>query len=88
LNLIIFSGCFFLQGKTGFPWIDANIAKLKQEGWIDYEARQSLAYFLTRGCLWINWEEGVKVSISSRQKRQLKFMFSKVSVKKSPCVAL
>ena len=63
---------FFLQGKTGFPWIDANIAKLKQEGWIDYEARQSLAYFLTRGCLWINWEEGVKVSILSRRKRKLK----------------
>ena len=55
------SSLYFAKGRTGFPWIDANIAQLKQEGWVSYEGRQSLAYFLTRGCLWISWEEGVKV---------------------------
>ena len=26
-------------------------------------ARQAVGCFLTRGCLWVNWEEGFKVSL-------------------------
>ena len=49
------------EGRTGFPWIDACMVQLRQEGWIHHLARHSVACFLTRGDLWINWEEGVKV---------------------------
>ncbi|XP_068703198.1 uncharacterized protein [Montipora foliosa] len=49
------------QGTTGFPWIDAVMRQLRQEGWIPHLARQAVGCFLTRGCLWINWEEGYKV---------------------------
>ena len=46
---------------TGFPWIDAIMRQLQQEGWIHHFAREAVSCFLTRGCLWINWEEGFKV---------------------------
>lgn len=49
------------QGKTGFPWIDAIMMQLRQTGWIHNLARHSVACFLTRGDLWISWEEGMKV---------------------------
>lgn len=49
------------KGTTGFPWIDAVMRQLRQEGWIPHLARQAVGCFLTRGCLWINWEEGYKV---------------------------
>nr|XP_029538132.1 cryptochrome-1-like isoform X1 [Oncorhynchus nerka]XP_029538141.1 cryptochrome-1-like isoform X1 [Oncorhynchus nerka]XP_029538146.1 cryptochrome-1-like isoform X1 [Oncorhynchus nerka] len=49
------------EAKTGFPWIDAIMTQLRQEGWIHHLARHSVACFLTRGDLWISWEEGVKV---------------------------
>jgi len=49
------------EGRTGFPWIDAIMRQLKQEGWIHHIARQAVGCFLTRGCLWISWEEGFKV---------------------------
>ena len=49
------------QGNTGFPWIDAVMRQLRTEGWIPHMARQAVGCFLTRGCLWINWEEGFKV---------------------------
>jgi len=48
-------------GQTGFPWIDALMRQLRQEGWIHHIARQAVGCFLTKGCLWINWEEGFKV---------------------------
>lgn len=47
---------------TGFPWIDAIMRQLRKEGWIHQLARHSVASFLTRGDLWLNWEEGQKVS--------------------------
>ena len=50
------------KGKTGFPWIDAIMTQLRQEGWIHHLARHAVACFLTRGDLWISWEEGMKVS--------------------------
>ncbi|XP_068117815.1 cryptochrome-2 [Hyperolius riggenbachi] len=49
------------EGKTGFPWIDAIMTQLRQEGWIHHLARHAVACFLTRGDLWISWECGVKV---------------------------
>nr|BAL72538.1 cryptochrome1 [Siganus guttatus] len=48
------------EGRTGFPWIDAIMTQLKQEGWIHSLAKYSVACFLTRGDLWISWEEGMK----------------------------
>ncbi|KAG2459873.1 CRY1 protein, partial [Polypterus senegalus] len=48
------------EGRTGFPWIDAIMTQLRQEGWIHHLARHAVACFLTRGDLWISWEEGMK----------------------------
>lgn len=47
--------------RTGYPYIDAIMNQLKQEGWIHHLARHSVACFLTRGDLYQHWEEGVKV---------------------------
>jgi hypothetical protein len=33
----------------------------REEGWIHHLARHAVACFLTRGDLWISWEEGMKV---------------------------
>ncbi|KAE8622837.1 hypothetical protein XENTR_v10005409 [Xenopus tropicalis] len=49
------------EAKTGFPWIDAIMTQLHNEGWIHHLARHAVACFLTRGDLWISWEEGMKV---------------------------
>lgn len=54
---------FNVQGKTGFPWIDAIMVQLRQEGWIHHLARHAVGCFLTRGDLWISWEEGMRVNI-------------------------
>ena len=37
------------------------MTQLRQEGWIHHIARHAVACFLTRGDLWISWEEGMKV---------------------------
>lgn len=50
------------EGRTGFPWIDAIMTQLRQEGWIHHLARHAVACFLTRGDLWISWESGMKVN--------------------------
>lgn len=50
-----------MQGQTGFPWIDAIMTQLREEGWIHHLARHAVACFLTRGDLWLSWEEGMKV---------------------------
>jgi len=49
------------NAKTGYPYIDAIMTQLKKEGWIHHLARHSVACFLTRGDLWISWEEGMAV---------------------------
>ncbi|XP_038072863.1 cryptochrome-1-like isoform X1 [Patiria miniata] len=49
------------EGETGYPWIDACMKQLKVEGWIHQVARHAVACFLTRGDLWISWEDGLKV---------------------------
>ena len=48
------------KGTTGFPWIDAVMKQLKQEGWIHHVCRNSAAMFLTRGDLFVTWEKGFK----------------------------
>ncbi|OWZ03618.1 Cryptochrome [Phytophthora megakarya] len=49
------------DGQTGFPWIDAIMIQLKQEGWMHHLARHSVACFLTRGDLYISWVRGLEV---------------------------
>ncbi|XP_077295191.1 cryptochrome-1-like [Arctopsyche grandis] len=49
------------NAQTGYPWIDAIMIQLREEGWIHHLARHAVACFLTRGDLWISWEEGMKV---------------------------
>ncbi|KAK4056700.1 hypothetical protein OIO90_002252 [Microbotryomycetes sp. JL221] len=49
------------EGRTGFPWIDALMRQLHQDGWIHHLGRHSLACFLTRGQLYISWERGAEV---------------------------
>jgi hypothetical protein len=49
------------QEQTGLTWINAIMTQLRQEGWIHHLARHAVACFLTRGDLWISWEEGMKV---------------------------
>ncbi|GFO20146.1 cryptochrome-1 [Plakobranchus ocellatus] len=49
------------EGRTGFPWIDACMRQLVQEGWIHHVCRHAVACFLTRGDLWIDWQKGLEV---------------------------
>ncbi|CDF38223.1 cryptochrome/photolyase [Chondrus crispus] len=49
------------EARTGYPWIDALMMQLKTEGFVHHLGRHSLACFLTRGDLWVSWEEGYKV---------------------------
>ncbi|KAJ5619159.1 hypothetical protein N7510_003143 [Penicillium lagena] len=49
------------HGQTGFPWIDALMRQLKQEGWMHHLGRHSVACFLTRGGCYVNWERGAEV---------------------------
>ncbi|KAL8889451.1 MAG: hypothetical protein Q9215_003286 [Flavoplaca cf. flavocitrina] len=48
-------------GRTGFPWIDAVMRQLRQEGWIHHLGRHAVACFLTRGGCYIDWERGAEV---------------------------
>lgn len=63
------------EGRTGFPWIDAIMTQLRQEGWIHHLARHAVACFLTRGDLWISWEEGMKVHFSIGEFMESVFRF-------------
>jgi len=49
------------NARTGFPFIDAIMTQLRNEGWIHHLARHAVACFLTRGDLWQSWEEGARV---------------------------
>jgi len=51
----------FKNAETGYPFVDAGILQMKQEGWCHHVIRNCLSMFLTRGDLWINWEEGFKI---------------------------
>lgn len=49
------------EGRTGYPFVDAIMRQLKGEGWIHHLARHMVACFLTRGDLWVSWEEGANI---------------------------
>ena len=49
------------NAETGYPFIDAVMTQLKQEGWIHHLARHAVACFLTRGDLYLSWEKGLEV---------------------------
>eukprot|EP00123_Amoebidium_parasiticum_P009426 comp19463_c0_seq1/m.22646 comp19463_c0_seq1/g.22646 ORF comp19463_c0_seq1/g.22646 comp19463_c0_seq1/m.22646 type:complete len:545 (-) comp19463_c0_seq1:68-1702(-) len=49
------------NGRTGYPFVDAAMTQLREWGWMHHLARHVVACFLTRGDLWISWEEGVAV---------------------------
>eukprot|EP00471_Norrisiella_sphaerica_P002941 CAMPEP_0184480814 /NCGR_PEP_ID=MMETSP0113_2-20130426/2322_1 /TAXON_ID=91329 /ORGANISM="Norrisiella sphaerica, Strain BC52" /LENGTH=544 /DNA_ID=CAMNT_0026859541 /DNA_START=93 /DNA_END=1727 /DNA_ORIENTATION=+ len=49
------------MSETGYPFVDAIMTQLRETGWIHHLARHMVACFLTRGDLWISWEEGAKV---------------------------
>jgi cryptochrome len=49
------------EGNTGYPFIDAMMIQLREEGWIHHLGRHCVACFLTRGDLYINWERGMEV---------------------------
>ncbi|TMW57502.1 hypothetical protein Poli38472_003427 [Pythium oligandrum] len=46
------------EGRTGFPWIDAVMRQIEQEGWAHHLGRHAVACFLTRGDLYISWLQG------------------------------
>lgn len=48
-------------GVTGFPFVDALMRQLRQEGWIHHLGRHLVACFLTRGGCYIHWERGADV---------------------------
>lgn len=49
------------EGRTGFPFVDALMRQLKQEGWIHHLGRHMVACFLTRGGCYVHWERGKEV---------------------------
>jgi cryptochrome len=49
------------EGRTGYPWIDAIMRQLSEWGWMHHLARHCVACFLTRGDLYVSWEEGQEV---------------------------
>lgn len=48
------------QGKTGYPFIDAGMRQMAQQGWMHNRARMAVASFLVKD-LMINWKEGERI---------------------------
>eukprot|EP00762_Andalucia_godoyi_P002529 ANDGO_02732.mRNA.1 (6-4)DNA photolyase len=46
------------NAETGYPWIDAAMTQLREEGWMHHLTRHAVACFLTRGQLFCSWEAG------------------------------
>ncbi len=49
----------FIDGKTGYPIVDASISQLKKEGWMHNRARMIVANFFTKDLL-MDWRLGEK----------------------------
>jgi deoxyribodipyrimidine photo-lyase len=47
------------EGRTGVPFIDANMRELAETGWMSNRGRQNVASFLTRD-LKVNWQMGAE----------------------------
>ncbi|XP_049869522.1 cryptochrome-1 isoform X2 [Pectinophora gossypiella] len=50
----------WMEGRTGFPFVDAAMRQLRAEGWLHHAVRNTVASFLTRGTLWLSWEHGLQ----------------------------
>lgn len=48
INIFDHFTIYLIKGQTGFPWIDAIMTQLREEGWIHHLARHAVACFLTR----------------------------------------
>ena len=48
-------------GRTGVPLVDAGMTQLVATGWMHHIARHVCACFLTRGALWVDWQQGAAV---------------------------
>lgn len=48
INIFYHFTIHLIKGQTGFPWIDAIMTQLREEGWIHHLARHAVACFLTR----------------------------------------
>ncbi|KAF9418520.1 hypothetical protein HW555_004669 [Spodoptera exigua] len=55
----------WMEGRTGFPFVDAAMRQLRTEGWLHHAARNTVASFLTRGTLWLSWEHGLNHFLKS-----------------------
>ncbi|BGO99095.1 hypothetical protein NBRC10513v2_000199 [Rhodotorula toruloides] len=49
----------WMQGKTGVPFVDANMAELRESGFMSNRGRQNVASFLTKD-LQIDWRLGAE----------------------------
>jgi len=49
----------WINGRTGVPFIDANMRELKATGWMSNRGRQNVASFLVRD-LKVNWQLGAE----------------------------
>lgn len=50
----------FIEGRTGYPIIDAGMRQLKKEGWVHNRVRMILASFLVRD-LHVDWRLGAEL---------------------------
>uniref|UniRef100_A0A7S3DLB0 Photolyase/cryptochrome alpha/beta domain-containing protein n=1 Tax=Palpitomonas bilix TaxID=652834 RepID=A0A7S3DLB0_9EUKA len=50
----------WMEGKTGFPLIDAAMRQLNKEGWVHHSLRFLCAAFLNRGGLFKSWVIGAR----------------------------
>jgi len=48
----------WIEGRTGYPFIDALMRQLRTTGWMHHLGRHAVACFLTRGDLWQHWTAG------------------------------
>lgn len=46
------------EGRTGYPWIDAIMRQMVQEGFTHHICRYALTSFVCLGDLWLNWTVG------------------------------
>ena len=50
---------FFAEGRTGVPFVDANMRELLKTGWMSNRGRQNVASFLTKD-LKLDWRLGAE----------------------------
>ena len=50
----------WVQGQTGFPYIDASMRELSSTGWVSNRGRQNVASFLTKA-LGVDWRLGAEI---------------------------